>query len=149
MFPGTGGSVGCQQRHYSLNIPAPIGTGFLKVSRLSLSRSVQYFARKSEVPVSCTPLYSDRRTIDRHAEEDDSMKLESNSVSVVNAVGPAERLIRRPVTVVLTLGLLISAILIPSRSAVAQETEAATRQYAKRQSTWFRNSFDDTWRLMH
>jgi len=30
----------------------------------------------------------------------------------------------------------------------AEKAKAASRQYAKRQSTWFRNSFDDGWEVI-
>jgi tRNA dimethylallyltransferase len=32
-----------------------------------------------------------------------------------------------------------------SRAAVIETAAAATRQYAKRQMTWFRNQMDESW----
>jgi tRNA dimethylallyltransferase len=32
-----------------------------------------------------------------------------------------------------------------SRTEVIERASAATRQYAKRQMTWFRNQMDDSW----
>jgi tRNA dimethylallyltransferase len=33
-----------------------------------------------------------------------------------------------------------------SRAEVVERASALTRQYAKRQMTWFRNQMDETWR---
>jgi len=35
-----------------------------------------------------------------------------------------------------------------TRSEVIEKASTATRQYAKRQMTWFRNQMDDSWQRM-
>lgn len=91
----------------------------------------------------------ERSVLHRQIEGRFQQMIEQGAVEEVKALMALDLPLDLPVMRAIGVSQLASMVKGDiSRNEAIEQAQAATRQYAKRQMTWFRNQMDDTWQRM-